>query len=115
MSELPKNRGYPPFAALPRDRGKNGLEWAAMTDPAVRRVGVVLKTSSSEATDLGRTLLAELDRLGIESVIDRESAEVLEGNDQDPVDPDAVEQRLRDDPDHEIKALLDTALVAATA
>lgn len=52
-----------------------------MTDPAVRRVGVVLKTSSSEATDLGRTLLAELDRLGLESVIDRESAEVLEGND----------------------------------
>ncbi|TFG39703.1 MAG: NAD(+)/NADH kinase [Candidatus Aminicenantes bacterium] len=52
-----------------------------MTDPAIRRVGVVLKTSNSEALELGRQLVTELDRLGLETVIDRESAEVLEGHD----------------------------------
>lgn len=52
-----------------------------MTGSAVRRVGVVLKTSSSEAADLGRQLLVELDRLGLEAVVDRETAEVLEGDD----------------------------------
>lgn len=51
-----------------------------MTDPAIRRVGVVLKTSSSGAAELGRQLLAELDRLGLEAAVDSESAEVL-GND----------------------------------
>jgi len=52
-----------------------------MTDPAVRRVGVVLKTTSSEAAELGRQLVAELDRLGLEAVIDSESAEVLGSDD----------------------------------
>jgi NAD+ kinase len=52
-----------------------------MTDPAIRRVGVVLKTTSSEAAELGRQLVAELDRLGLEAVIDRESAEVLGSDD----------------------------------
>ncbi len=52
-----------------------------MTDPTVRRVGVVLKTTSSEAAELGRQLVAELDRLGLEAVVDRESAEVLESDD----------------------------------
>ena len=52
-----------------------------MTDPSVRRVGVALKTSSSEAAELGRQLLAELDRLGLQAVIDRETAEVLESQD----------------------------------
>ena len=55
-----------------------------MTDSTVRRVGVALKTSSSEAVDLGRQLLAELDRLGLKAVIDRETAKVLES--QDDVD-----------------------------
>ncbi|MDX2436130.1 MAG: NAD(+)/NADH kinase, partial [Acidobacteriota bacterium] len=49
-----------------------------MTDPAIRRVGVALKTTSPDAVELGRQLVAELDRLGIEAVIDRETAEVLE-------------------------------------
>lgn len=48
-----------------------------MTEPSIRRVGVVLKTSSNEAADLGRQLLVELERLGIEPVLDRSSAEVL--------------------------------------
>jgi NAD+ kinase len=52
-----------------------------MTDPAIRRVGVVLKTTSSEAAELGRKLVAELDRLGLEAVVDRESAEVLGSDD----------------------------------
>jgi len=52
-----------------------------MTDPAIRRVGVVLKTTSSEAAELGRQLVAELDHLGLEAVIDRESAEVLGSDD----------------------------------
>ena len=52
-----------------------------MTAPDIRRVGVVLKTTSHEAAELGRLLLAELGRLGLEAVIDRETAEVLEGDD----------------------------------
>ena len=51
-----------------------------MTDPAIRRVGVALKTTSPDAVELGRQLVAELDRLGIEAVIDRETAKVLESN-----------------------------------
>ena len=53
--------------------GYNG----AVTESAIRRVGVVLKTSSNEAAELGRQLLVELERLGIEPVLDRASAEVL--------------------------------------
>jgi len=53
--------------------GYNG----AMTESAIRRVGVVLKTSSNEAAELGRQLLVELERLGIEPVLDRASAEAL--------------------------------------
>lgn len=43
-----------------------------MTD--VRRVGVVLKGSSSEAVELGRQLLVELEHLGVETLLDSESA-----------------------------------------
>jgi NAD+ kinase len=39
---------------------------------------VVLKTSSAEAAELGRQLLVELERLEIEPVLDRASAEVLD-------------------------------------
>ena len=46
--------------------------------PEIRRVGVVLKTTSREAGELGRKLLEELDRLGLEAVVDRESGEVLD-------------------------------------
>jgi len=48
-----------------------------VTETLIRRVGVVLKTSSNEAAELGRQLLVELERLGIEAVLDRGSAEVL--------------------------------------
>jgi NAD+ kinase len=48
---------------------------------AVQRVGVVLKTSNAEAVDLGRQLIVELERLGLEPVIDSESAPVLDGVD----------------------------------
>lgn len=41
------------------------------------RVGVVLKHTSGEAVELGRQLLVELERLGIEAVVDSESAEPL--------------------------------------
>ena len=37
-----------------------------MTRTAIRRVGVVLKTTSHEAADLGRQLLTEVDRLGLD-------------------------------------------------
>jgi len=50
-----------------------------MAVPTIHRVGVVLKTTSPEAAELGRQLVAELERLGLEAVIDRESGEALEG------------------------------------
>lgn len=40
-------------------------------------MGVVVKTTSPEAAELGRQLVAELDRLGIEPVVDTESATVF--------------------------------------
>ena len=40
----------------------------------IRKVGVALKGSSPEAVELGRQLLVELERLGLEVVIDAESA-----------------------------------------
>jgi NAD+ kinase len=49
-----------------------------MADQQVRRVGVVLKNTSAEATELGVKLLEELDRLGLEAVVDSESAVVLD-------------------------------------
>jgi len=49
----------------------------AVADSKIHRVGVVLKTTSHEAAELGRKLLVELDRLSIEPVLDRASAEVL--------------------------------------
>ena len=49
----------------------------AVNENTIRRVGVVLKTSSDEAAELGRELLVELERLGIEPILDRASAEVL--------------------------------------
>ena len=45
-----------------------------MTEKTIRRVGVVLKASSAEAAELGGQLLAELERLGLETVMDAESA-----------------------------------------
>jgi NAD+ kinase len=43
-----------------------------------RRVGVVLKHSSPEAVELGRQLLVELERLGVEPVLDSESAAAVD-------------------------------------
>jgi len=53
--------------------GYNG----AVNENPIHRVGVVLKTSSNEAAELGRQLLVELERLKIEPVLDRVSGEVL--------------------------------------
>ena len=55
----------------------SGLYNGAVTEDTIRRVGVVLKTSSNEAAELGRQLLVELEHLGIEPVLDGSSAEVL--------------------------------------
>ena len=55
-----------------------GVEWAAMADSKLRRVGMVLKTSSSEARDLGKRLLAELARLELEAVVERETGAALD-------------------------------------
>ena len=43
----------------------------------MRRVGVVLKTTSTEATELGKKLLDELARLDLEAVVEREAAVAL--------------------------------------
>ncbi len=48
-----------------------------MMNGPIHRVGVVLKASSPEAVELGRQLFDELERLGIEPVVDRESAAAL--------------------------------------
>jgi NAD+ kinase len=45
-----------------------------VTENTIRRVGVVLKTPSTEATELGRKLIGELERRGLEPILDRESA-----------------------------------------
>jgi NAD+ kinase len=45
-----------------------------VTEATIRRVGVVLKPSSLEATELGRQLVEELERRGLEAILDRESA-----------------------------------------
>ena len=47
----------------------------------IRRVGVVLKRSNTEAVELGRQLLVELGRLGLEAVVDRESSPVIDAPD----------------------------------
>jgi len=52
-----------------------------VTSTEIRRVGVVLKGSNPEAVDLGRLLLVELERLGLETVVDAESAEVVHVDD----------------------------------
>jgi NAD+ kinase len=52
-----------------------------MASPGINRVGVVLKTSSPDAVELGRQLLDEIERMGLTAVIDRETAQVLEGTD----------------------------------
>ena len=44
----------------------------------MRRVGVVLKTTSTEAAELGKRLLDELARLDLEAVVERETATALE-------------------------------------
>jgi len=43
----------------------------------MRRVGVVLKTTSAEATELGKKLLEELARLDLEAVLERDTAIAL--------------------------------------
>ncbi len=48
-----------------------------MADRTIRRVGVVLKPTSTEAVELGNQLLDELKRLDLEAVIERESAAAL--------------------------------------
>jgi len=53
------------------------LEWESMGERQLHRVGVVLKHSSLEAVELGRQLLVELERLGVEPVLDGESAKAL--------------------------------------
>jgi len=45
-----------------------------VTKATIRRVGVVLKTSSLEATELGRQLVEELQRRGLEVILDSDSA-----------------------------------------
>ena len=55
-----------------------GVYNGAVKENPIRRVGVVLKTSSNEAAELGRQLLVELERLEIEPILERASAEVLE-------------------------------------
>ena len=52
-----------------------------MAQLAVRRVGVAVKTSSPEAIDLGRQLLTELERLGLEVVLESSCARLLDGGD----------------------------------
>jgi NAD+ kinase len=51
-----------------------------MADTTMRRIGVVLKTTGTEAAELGKRLLDELDRLDLEAVVDRESAAALNAN-----------------------------------
>jgi NAD+ kinase len=51
-----------------------------MAKATMRRIGVVLKTTGTEAAELGKELLDELDRLDLEVVIDRESAAVLKSD-----------------------------------
>ena len=46
----------------------------------MHRVGVVLKTTSAEATELGKRLLDELARLDLEAVVERETAAALNTN-----------------------------------
>jgi NAD+ kinase len=48
-----------------------------MAERPIHRIGVVLKGSSPEAVDLGRQLLVELERLGVEAVLDPKSAAVV--------------------------------------
>jgi len=48
-----------------------------MANTTMRRIGVVLKTTGTEAAELGKKLLDELDSLDLEIVMDRESAAVL--------------------------------------
>ncbi len=48
-----------------------------MADSGIKRVGVVLKVSSGEAVELGRQLIVELERLGLEPVVDRASSHAL--------------------------------------
>jgi NAD+ kinase len=48
-----------------------------VSNRAIERVGVVVKTTSSEAGELGQQLLKRLDELGIEGVVDVDSAGLL--------------------------------------
>ena len=48
-----------------------------MAEQSLHRVGVVLKTTSTEATELGKKLLDELARLGLEAVVESETAAAL--------------------------------------
>jgi NAD+ kinase len=52
-----------------------------MAGKTIRRVGVALKTTSAEAADLGKRLLDDLGRRGLEAVIDSESGKALDAAD----------------------------------
>ena len=52
-----------------------------MAGKTIRRVGVALKTTSAEAADLGKRLLEDLGRRGLEAVIDSESGKALDAAD----------------------------------
>jgi len=52
-----------------------------MAEEQIQRVGVALKTSSGEAVELGKRLLEELDRLGLEAVLDDEAASAFDATD----------------------------------
>ena len=53
-----------------------------MSSGSIQRIGVVLKTTSSEAADLGHELVEEIRRLGLQPVIDNETASVLPSDDE---------------------------------
>ena len=64
----------------------------AMADQTMRRVGVVLKTTSAEAVELGKRLLDELARLDLEAVVERETAAAL--NDDGDVDREELPSQV---------------------
>jgi len=63
-----------------------------MAEQSLHRVGVVLKTTSTEATELGKKLLDELARLGLEAVVERETAAAL--NDDGDVDREELPSQV---------------------
>jgi len=83
-SRGPRRAPRPPFAAkTARRTGErpgarfSGRYNVPVSDTPISRVGVVIKTTSTEAAELGRQLLVELERLDIQPVLDRSSAKAL--------------------------------------